>query len=81
MRFEAKHSYFKAIANRIKCFKNICKSMATHHQHLMCYYFNDSACDVLAKGINFAKGKYTRYVHVHVCIRIMYINRQVHQCK
>uniref|UniRef100_A0A1X7T9Z5 Uncharacterized protein n=1 Tax=Amphimedon queenslandica TaxID=400682 RepID=A0A1X7T9Z5_AMPQE len=42
MRFEAKHSYFKSLAHRIKCFKNIEKTLAEHHQNLMCYY---SICD------------------------------------
>lgn len=36
MRYEAKHNYFKSIAQRIKCFKNISKSLANHHQRLLC---------------------------------------------
>lgn len=42
MRFEGKHNYFKDLAHRLKCFKNIPKSMAHHHQELMCYYVNGS---------------------------------------
>ena len=40
MRFESKHSYFKDIARRVKCFINIPKTLASHHQQLMCYYLN-----------------------------------------
>ena len=39
MRFEGKHNYFKDLAHRIKCFKNIPKTMAIRHQNLMCYHF------------------------------------------
>lgn len=42
MRFESKHSYFKDIARRVKCFKNIPKTLATHHQLLMCYHLNST---------------------------------------
>ena len=45
MRFEAKHAYFKSLALRIKNFKNIAKSLATRHQHKMCY--------LLSAGKNF----------------------------
>lgn len=44
LRFEGKHSYFKDIARRVMCFKNIPKTLYFHHQRLMCYYLNsDSA--------------------------------------
>jgi len=42
MRFEGKHNYFKDLAHRVKCFKNIAKTLATRHQHLMCYYLGTS---------------------------------------
>ena len=38
MRFEAKHSYFKSLAHKVKCFKNIAKTLAELHHNLMCYY-------------------------------------------
>uniref|UniRef100_A0A1X7V560 Uncharacterized protein n=1 Tax=Amphimedon queenslandica TaxID=400682 RepID=A0A1X7V560_AMPQE len=38
MRFEAKHSYFKSLAQQVKCFKNNEKTLADHHQSLTCYY-------------------------------------------
>lgn len=31
MRFEAKHSYFKSIASKVKNFRNICLTLATRH--------------------------------------------------
>ena len=43
MRYEAKHNYFKTLAQQIKCFKNIPKSLANHHQRLMCLYFNSKS--------------------------------------
>lgn len=40
MRFESKHNYFKELAHRVKCFKNIPKTMAQRHQEFMCYSLN-----------------------------------------
>ena len=37
MRYEAKHSYFKDLARKIRCFKNISKSLAERYQRLVCY--------------------------------------------
>lgn len=38
MRFEAKNSYFKQIAQAGSNFKNIAYSVAKRHQRLMCGY-------------------------------------------
>jgi len=43
MRFEAKNSYFKDLAHRIKNFKNIPKSLAHRHQAWSCYIYSNSA--------------------------------------
>ena len=43
MRFEGKHNYFKDLAHRVKCFKNIPKTMALRHQNLMCYHFGTTS--------------------------------------
>ena len=40
MRYESKHNYFKEIAHRIRCFKNIPYSLALHHQRLSCLQTN-----------------------------------------
>ena len=32
MRFEGKHNFFKDVAHRLKCYRNIEKSMAERHQ-------------------------------------------------
>ena len=37
MRYEAKHSYFKHLARVLNNFKNISKTLASRHQHYMCY--------------------------------------------
>ena len=42
MRFEAKNSYFKDLAHRIKNFKNIPKSLAHRHQAWPCYIYSNS---------------------------------------
>jgi len=36
-RFEAKHKYFKHLANILGNFKNICYSLALRHQLYQCY--------------------------------------------
>lgn len=32
MRFEGKHNFFKDVAHRLKCYRNVAKSMADRHQ-------------------------------------------------
>ena len=41
MRFEAKNSYFKGIAQAVGNFKNIAKTVAIRHQRLNCYNLLD----------------------------------------
>uniref|UniRef100_A0A1X7V063 Uncharacterized protein n=1 Tax=Amphimedon queenslandica TaxID=400682 RepID=A0A1X7V063_AMPQE len=36
MRFEGKHTCFKNLASRIKCFNNICKTFAMEYQYNVC---------------------------------------------
>lgn len=59
MRFEAKHDYFKVLANNLGNYNNLPKTMVSRHQHLMCYYlannkeFSNFYCDgtvTTAKG-------------------------------
>ena len=40
MRFEGKHNYFKDLAHRIKCFKNVLKTMSEYYQYTVCYEMN-----------------------------------------
>ena len=40
VRYESKHNYFKQLAHRVKCFKNISKILAQRHQEFMCYNLN-----------------------------------------
>ena len=37
MRFKAKNSCFKRLAQSIGNFKNVCKTLAIRHQRLSCY--------------------------------------------
>lgn len=41
MRYEAKHSYFKHLARVLGNFKNIAKTLASHHQLYMCYQMSE----------------------------------------
>ena len=44
MRFEARHLYFKKLANNLGNFKNICLSLTSRYQQLQCYVsINESA--------------------------------------
>ena len=49
MRFEAKHNYFKDLAQKTKQFKNIAKSLAHRHQRLTCYNLSKSGSLVKSK--------------------------------
>ena len=42
MCFEDKHSYFKD-SQRVKCYKNIPKTLARRHQHIMSYTFGTAS--------------------------------------
>ena len=64
MRFEAKHSYFKDIARKIKNFKNLPLSLAERHQSMETAAASqiDEGCDadpfpLVDKDIQFGKGK------------------------
>ena len=43
MRYEAKHRYFKRWAKVMGNFKNIPKTMASHHQRLLCYQLSSNS--------------------------------------
>ena len=60
MRFEGKHNFFKDIAHRIKCFRNIPKSMAENHQLYSCYLRN-SQCSKMGKDAQTGPGKVGLY--------------------
>ena len=57
---EGKHNYFKDLAHRVKCFKNIPKTLASRHLRLMCYWFaaNNSGHSALFKDTMFGPGKF-----------------------
>lgn len=57
MRFEGKHAYFKDLAHRVKCFKNIPKTMAYRHQRSTCYYINGSRGSPFYKESKTSPGK------------------------
>jgi hypothetical protein len=53
LRFEAKHSYFKDCARKLKNFVNLCKTLAVRHQLLQCYLSEGS---VIPPVLNVEKG-------------------------
>ena len=61
MRFEAKSSYFKWIAQAIGNFKNIAKTVAVHHERLNCYNLLDDNL-FLKAPITTGQGMYMQYV-------------------
>lgn len=73
MRFESKHNYFKDLAHRVKCFKNIPKTMAQRHQEFVCYYMNSgSNCSPFLKENKTGTGE-SIYWHFNVLFFSMYI--------
>ena len=44
MRYEAKHAYFKHLAQVTGNFKNIMKTLSTRHQHYMCLQLAEPSC-------------------------------------
>ena len=40
MHYESEHSYFKDLAHRVRCFKNIPRTLSYHHQRLQCLEAN-----------------------------------------
>lgn len=61
MRFEAKHNYFKSLAQRVKCYKNIAQTLSSRHQKLMCYYLCNPLSSPIIKGIKTSKGSIQTY--------------------
>ena len=56
MRFEAKHSYFKKLVEKIHNFKNITFSLAKRHQALQAYLLQASAGNFLKMSLEVAPG-------------------------
>ena len=80
MRYEAKHSYFKDLAQKIKNFKNISKSLAERHQRLVCYQFlgSQSLVKELGTGKGYILNAHTlrTYIYIHICT-YTYVHRYV----
>lgn len=62
MRFEAKHSYFKNIALKVKIFRNICFTLATRHQLLQAYELSGNVfhCPLEVTGEKTAQNRTSR---------------------
>ena len=58
MRFEGKHNFFKDIAHRLKCYRNIEKSMAERHQLYSSYMSMSGINKKTLTGF----GKYKNYL-------------------
>lgn len=58
MRFEGKHRFFKRTIHDTHNFKNILKTLATRHQHMMAYHFSAPAFfrpDIQASRVTFVQ--------------------------
>ena len=66
MRFESKNAQMKSFIS--KCFKNVPLTVATHHQHWLCYHLysnpNSDFTPFLYEGDQVSSGT-TTIVHVH----------------
>lgn len=56
MRYEAKHAFFTQLAPTLKCYKNICKTLATRHQQFMSNKWTGK--NVLTQPETFGKSKF-----------------------
>ncbi len=56
MRFEAKHSYFKKLVDKLNNFKNIDYSLAKRHQALQAYLLQTSAGTLFNKALKYGPG-------------------------
>ena len=70
MRFEAKHSYFKKLVDKLNNFKNIDYSLAKRHQALQAYLLQTSAGSLFNKALHHGPGLYACVwvgVYVYKC--------------
>ena len=80
MRFEAKHSYFKKMANTLGNYKNLPKSLASRHQHLVSYQMSNPerfGRYYIADAVKTSEGVYknsSTYVYHWHALYILYIN-------
>lgn len=56
MRYEAKHAYFTQLAPTLKCYKNICLTLATRHQQFMAHKWTNK--NVLEQPQTVGKSKF-----------------------
>ena len=79
MRFEGKHNYFKDLAHRVRCYKNIPKTLARRHQHMMSYIFGTSSISntPFEKDTSVGVCKYlknntflTFHIYTYVCVQL-----------
>ena len=71
MRYEAKHSYFKKLAQSVGNFINLPWTVAMRHQMLQCYeYSSDNSIIDRNPEVGPGKDKDTcnYHLHVYVCI-------------
>lgn len=68
MRYEAKHKYFKRIANVIGNFKNVEKTVAFRHQRMMCYKMT---CESFIEGnAAYGVGTYNNTYVIHNAVSL-----------
>ena len=66
MRFEGKHSYFKDLAQRVKCYKNIPKTLARRRQHMMSCTFGTASLSTSPFGKYVSIGVVSEYCEYYI---------------
>ena len=67
-RFEAKHKYFKHLANVMGNFTNICYSLALRHQMYQCYLsINQSGLPIGETEIGPGTLQHNLYISIYMC--------------
>jgi len=72
MRYEAKHSYFKRLAQITGNFKNIAKSLAGHHQQYMRYHMSNAS--YLRRDLEYKKGTHIINIYMITMTVVVYID-------
>ena len=76
MRYEAKHSYFKRLAQSMGDFINVPYSLTMRHRFLRCCESTDDA-EMLAAGLTVGPGTDEALVYMYIHALFVYMHRCV----
>lgn len=69
MRYEARHHYFKRMAQNVGNYINLCWTLAMRHQYLQCYYHLSGEA-MFDSGVEIGPGMYI--ITINCLHRIVY---------